>query len=51
MVVAIAVTDVGSQRLYRLVDPPGLPCPVLDEVYDSLDTACGDWRTLRYPGC
>ena len=29
----------ASQRVYRLVDQQGLPHPVLDDLYDSLDTA------------
>jgi hypothetical protein len=32
----------GSGRLYRLVDRQGLPHPVLDDLYDSLESAWGE---------
>ncbi|MFZ0408551.1 MAG: hypothetical protein WAM11_10645 [Cyanobium sp.] len=38
----------STNRLYRLVDQQGEPHPVLDDLYDSLDTAWADaqswWR-------
>lgn len=38
----------ACQRLYRLVDQHGDPHPVLDDLYDSLDTAWSEalswWR-------
>lgn len=36
---AAAVGCTGSGRLYRLVDRQGQPHPVLDDLYDSLESA------------
>lgn len=40
-----------SPRLYRLVDQQGAPHPVLDDLYDSLETAWADaqswWEDQR----
>jgi len=43
-----------SERLYRLVDRQGVPHPVLDDLYDSLDAAWAEaihwWHQHMGPG-
>ena len=44
----VLVDKIGDQRCYRLVDEQGSPHPVLDGVYETMESALGEasrwWR-------
>ena len=51
---SIVMSPTHSSRAYRLVDACGEPHPVLDDLYDSLDSAwseaVGWWETQQHLG-